>query len=142
MIKKFLSTQLWSASAVDLAALILRVSLGLLMLHHGYPKLMQFFNGQPIQFADPIFIGETASLALCVFAEFFCSILIVFGLWTRLALVPLIVTMAVAVLIIHAPDGMDKKEHALMYLLPYLALFLLGSGQYSVDAVLGGNKGN
>ncbi|MBL7814331.1 MAG: DoxX family protein [Saprospiraceae bacterium] len=136
MLKKLLSIQLWSASATDTTALILRLSLGLLMLNHGYPKLMQFFNGEDIHFADPIFIGETASLVLTVFAEFFCSILIAIGLWTRLALIPLIVTMVVAVGIIHASDPMDKKEHGLLFLLPYLALFLLGSGKYSLDAVL------
>jgi putative oxidoreductase len=42
-----------------------------------------------------------------------------------------------AVGIIHFNDGMDKKEHALMYLLPYFALFLLGSGKFSLDAILG-----
>lgn len=140
MLKKLLSIQVWADSAVDMAALILRLSLGLLMLNHGYPKLMQFFSGEEIHFADPIFIGETASLVLTVFAEFVCSLLIAIGLWTRLALIPLIVTMIVAVGIIHANDPMDKKEHGLMYLLPYLALFLLGSGRYSVDAFLGKNK--
>ena len=142
MFKKLLSTQLWSATAADSAALILRLSLGLLMLSHGYSKLMQFFSGEEIHFADPIFLGESASLALAVFAEFFCSILIAIGLWTRLALIPLIITMVVAVGVIHLNDPMDKKEHALLFLLPYLALFLLGSGRFSVDAFLSKNRGS
>jgi putative oxidoreductase len=75
-------------------------------------------------------------LILTVFAEFVCSILLIVGLGTRLALIPLIITMLVAVFIVHAPDGMDKKEHGLMYLLPYFALFLLGSGKFSLDAFL------
>lgn len=141
MFKKLLSIQPWSASATDWASLILRLSLGLLMLNHGYPKLMEFFSGEEIKFANPIFIGMTGSLALAVFAEFFCSILIAIGLWTRLALIPLMITMFVAVSIIHLNDPMDKKEHALLFLLPYIALFLLGSGRFSVDALLSKNKG-
>lgn len=140
MFKKLISTQAWSATATDWASLILRLSLGLLMLNHGYPKLMKFFKGEEIHFADPVFIGETATLAFAVFAEFFCSALIAIGLWTRLALIPLMATMIVAVGIIHINDPMDKKEHALLYLLPYLALFLLGSGRFSVDAFLSKNK--
>jgi putative oxidoreductase len=96
---------------------------------------MNLMSGN-IKFADPIGIGVTASLALTVFAEFICSLLIAAGLWTRLALIPLMITMIVAAGIIHFNDGMDKKEHALMYLLPYFALFLLGSGKFSLDAFL------
>ena len=140
MFKKLLSTQLWSAKATDWASLILRLSLGLLMLNHGYPKLMKFFSGEEIKFGDPIFLGVTASLTLAVFAEFFCSILIAIGLWTRLALIPLMITMLVAVSIVHFNDPMNKKELGLLYLLPYIALFLLGSGRFSVDAFWGKNK--
>jgi putative oxidoreductase len=135
MLQKLLSPARWSADATDYASLVLRLSLGLLMLTHGYPKLMSLLSGN-MQFADPIGIGEPASLVLTVFAEFACSLLIVAGLWTRLALIPLITTMIVAVGIIHVSDGMDKKEHGLMFLLPYVALFLLGSGKFSLDAFL------
>ncbi len=139
MVKKLFSTDLWSANATDLASLILRLTLGGLMLNHGYPKLMNLLSGD-IKFGDPIGIGVTASLALTVFAEFVCSILLIIGLGTRAALIPLIITMLVAVLIVHSADDIGTKEGALMYLLPYFALFLLGSGRYSVDAFLKRDK--
>jgi putative oxidoreductase len=135
MFQKLLSPARWSADATDAASFVLRLSLGLLMLTHGYPKLMTLLSGD-MKFADPIGIGEPASLVLTVFAEFVCSLLLVVGLWTRLALIPLMFTMIIAVSFIHFSDGMDKKEHALMYLLPYVALFLLGSGKFSLDAFL------
>jgi putative oxidoreductase len=135
MLQKLLSTGRWSANATDWASLILRITLGCLMLHHGIPKLNKMLSGD-MGFADPIGIGEPASLVLTVFAEFLCSILIVIGLGTRFALIPLIITMLVAVFIVHAPDSMDKKEHGLMFLLPYCALFLLGAGKFSIDAYL------
>ena len=136
MLKKLLSNEMLSTDAIDWAALILRVSSGVLMLTHGYPKMQKLFAGGEIQFADPIFIGMTASLALTVFAEVICSVFIILGLWTRLALIPLIITMLVAVLIIHASDPLDVKEHGLLYLFPYLATFLLGSGKFSVDGMM------
>jgi putative oxidoreductase len=135
MLQKLLSPSRWSADATDYASLVLRLTLGLLMLNHGIPKMMNLFSGN-IQFADPIGIGVPASLALTVFAEVLCSILVAAGLWTRLALIPLMITMLVAVSVVHFNDGMDKKELALIYLLPYLALFLLGSGKFSMDAFM------
>ncbi len=140
MFKKLTSTQIWSASSTDWASLILRLSLGLLMLTHGFPKFMKYFSGEEIKFADPVFIGMGVTFAFAVFAEFFCSILIILGLWTRLAVIPLMATMLVAVSIIHANDPMGKKELPLLYLFPFIALFLLGSGRFSMDAFLNKNR--
>jgi putative oxidoreductase len=135
MLNRLFSAESWSPTASDWASLILRLSGGGFMLLHGYPKLMQMVKGD-WGFADPIYLGEPISLALTVFAEFFCAIFIIIGLWTRLALIPLIITMLVAVLIIHAADPISDKEHGLLFLMPYLALFLLGSGQFSLDALI------
>ena len=62
------------------------------------------------------------------------------GLKTRLASVPLIVTMIVAAFIVHAGDPFAKKELALVYLVGFLAIFFTGPGEYSVDARLRGDK--
>ena len=135
MIKKLFSPNTWSANATDLASFILRLSLGLLMLSHGIPKMMKLMDGN-MEFGDPIGIGVPASLTLTVFAEVICSILIIIGLWTRLALIPLIITMVVAAFIVHSADPLGVKEPSLMYLFGYITLFLLGSGKYAVDAIL------
>ena len=135
MIQKLLSPTSWSASATDWASLILRLTFGLLMLSHGIPKMMKLMNGN-MEFGDPIGIGVPASLTLAVFSEVVCSVLIVSGLWTRLALIPLIITMAVAVFVVHINDALGTMEPALLYLLSYCALFLLGSGTFSIDAAL------
>lgn len=85
-------------------------------------------------FQDPFGVGGTISLGLAIFAEVFCAILVVLGLWTRLALIPLIATMAVAFFIIHSGDPFIKKELSLLYLIGFSALFAGGPGLYSVDA--------
>ncbi len=123
--------------ATDLGLLLLRIAAGGFMAYsHGWGKLQKVLDGD-MGFADPIGIGEEVSLVLTVFAEFFCGILVVLGLFTRAALVPLIITMMVAVFIIHADDPFSKQEFGLLFLIPYITLFLTGPGKLSVDSKLG-----
>ncbi|NEU08217.1 DoxX family protein [Flavihumibacter sp. R14] len=120
---------------IDIAILILRVSIASLMLVHGIPKLLSLVSGDAVQF--PALIGSPEiSLALAVFAEVFCSILILFGLSTRLATIPLIITMLVAVFLIHAADPFANKEIGLHYLIGYVILLVTGSGKISLDHLL------
>jgi putative oxidoreductase len=121
---------------VNIALLILRVSVGVFMLTHGMVKFFKLFGDEPIAFADPIGIGETASLILAVFAEVFCSVLLIFGLATRLAAIPLIITMFVAGFIVHAGDEFRVKEMAFLYLIIYIAIALKGAGKFSVDSLI------
>ncbi|MCF0073515.1 DoxX family protein [Dyadobacter sp. CY261] len=134
MLKRFLRPIELPAS-VDWAVLILRVGISCLMLTHGYAKLTGFLSGDH-SFADPIGIGEELSYFLTICAEFGCSILVILGFGTRLALLPLIFTMCVVVLIVHAKDAFDMKEHGLLFLFSYIALFLTGPGRFSVDSKL------
>ena len=134
MLKKFLKPIKLPASA-DWGVLILRVGISLLMLTHGYAKLQNLLAGDH-SFADPIGIGEELSLYLTISAEFVCSILVILGLFTRAALVPLIITMIVVSFIVHGPDPLADKEHALTFLIVYITLFLTGPGKMSVDSGL------
>lgn len=120
----------------DLALFVGRIAIALLMLVHGLPKMQMLFSGDPIQFPPVLGMSAGLSLALAVFAEVFCSVLILVGFATRLATVPLIITMLVAVFSIHAADVFAKKELAVLYLSAYVVLFFAGSGKYSVDQIL------
>src|SRR5690606_37118575 len=102
MVRKILIPMALPALA-NWGMLILRVGTSMLMLVYGYGKLERYLNGER-SFADPIGIGEELSLILTIFAEFVCSLLLIAGLFTRAALVPLIFTMLVAFLIIHSDD--------------------------------------
>ena len=127
-------------SYLNAAILILRLSIAVLMLTHGFPKLEKLLEGGEIKFADPIGLGPAFSLILVVFAEFFCSILIGIGLFTRLATIPLIINMSVAAFIVHEADPIGRKELALLYLLIYLTLTVIGGRKYSVDSLLTRNN--
>lgn len=120
----------------DIGLLVLRVGVGALMLPHGWGKLMNFSNMKD-SFPDPIGLGSTISLTGAVFAEVFCAIAIIIGLFTRFACIPLLVTMLVAAFIIHGSDPWSKKEFALLYAIPFLSLIFTGSGSYSVDRFIG-----
>lgn len=118
--------------AIDAALLILRVASSLMMITHGWPKITNFSNYLN-QFADPLGLGPALSLQATIFAEFFCAILVALGLLTRVALIPLITTMAVVVFIVHAGDAFIDKELSLLYLVVFSVLFITGPGKYSLD---------
>lgn len=119
--------------AMDCVLLIVRIAVAAFMLTHGYPKLMKLLAGGEIQFANPFGLGMYFSLVLAVFAEFFCSILVGLGIGTRLAAIPLIITMSVAAFIAHGSDPFGRKELALLYLVVFVFLLFTGSGKFSVD---------
>ncbi|MFN0033081.1 MAG: DoxX family protein [Flavobacteriales bacterium] len=132
-IRKLFSSQSWNT---DLAALLLRVVFGGLMLWlHGHGKLMKW-DEYSVKFAEPFGMPSYLSAALTIFAEFFCCILIVLGLFTRLSAVPIIICMAVAAFNIHWADSMHDKEASLTYMGAFIAIFILGGGKYSVDYLL------
>ncbi|WP_435577924.1 DoxX family protein [Gilvibacter sp.] len=111
--------------------LVLRVGMSALMLFHGIPKLMNLFQGD-MSFGDPLGIGSTLSFILTVFAEAICPILIILGLRTRLAAIPVIITMAVAAFIVHGNDPFANMEKALLYLVGFTAIALMGGGKYTI----------
>ncbi|MGY6647345.1 DoxX family protein [Wenyingzhuangia sp. IMCC45574] len=133
--KKYLqSNKSWGD---NLALLVLRVTVGVGMFYgHGLSKWTKLFAGGEIKFLDPLGIGAMPSLGLAVFAEVICSALLVLGLLTRLALIPLIVTMAIALFMVHANDAFGTQEKSILYLAVYLVLFIQGSGKYSLDGML------
>ena len=126
--------------AASLGLLIVRVAAGGMMaFSHGWGKLASF-GERAATFPDPLGIGHTWSMAGAVGAEFLCSILVMFGLGTRLAALPVVFTMGVAALLVHASDPWNKKEFALVYLCLFLVFVFTGAGSYSLDAKLGGKK--
>lgn len=123
----------------DLLKLLLRLAFGGLMLLHGYPKLVKLFSHPlaEVSFADPLGVGPAISLILTVIAEFLLAIFVLIGFRTRLATYPLIFTMTVAALIVHAGDPLKDRELAILFLVGYIAIAILGAGKYSLDALMG-----
>lgn len=123
----------------SMGLLVLRISAGSLMLVHGLQKLMNYseLSGQ---FPDPIGMGSQLSLIAAIGAEVGCSLLVMLGLGTRLALLPLSFTMFVALFFVHASDPWKVKELAAVYLCVYLSLLLSGPGEFSIDHLIAKRK--
>jgi putative oxidoreductase len=115
---------------------ILRIGLGLgMILGHGWPKLIAF-SDRAAKFADPLGLGSPLSLALIVFAEVFCAGLIVLGVFTRLAAIPLIFGMAVVAFVIKGGDVLGQGELAAVYAIGFIALLIGGGGNLSLGRLL------
>jgi putative oxidoreductase len=133
--KKLLSTK-YSAGAFNAAMLVLRIGLGALMIHIGYDKLVHFAERRA-EFMNFMGMGQTMSLALVVFAEFFCSLFLIIGLFTRFATIPLIITMCVIVFKVNHGNVFGDGMTAALFLTGYIALLLCGPGKVSVDGMIG-----
>lgn len=120
----------------DIILLLVRVFIGFAMLSHGFPKLQMLLEGGKIEFFDFLGMGPTLSLTLTVFAEFVCSILLILGLFTRVALGFLTFTMIIAAFVVHGADPFEKREMSLIYLSVYLLLIAFGPGKISVDYMI------
>ena len=134
VLKKFFSTKSVNGLSASFGLLLLRGASCAMMLTHGLNKVSNFevmsknFN--------PIGIGGNLSLSLVIFAEVFCSIALLLGLFTRLATFPLMIAMGVASLVYHAEGSFADKELALLYLTVYVFILIVGPGRYSVDRFL------
>lgn len=129
----------------SIGLLIYRVVFGGFMLFgHGWGKLMSF-SEKAATFPDPLGIGNELSMASAVFCEVICSALVVLGLATRVAVLPLVFTMVIAAFVVHGGDpffmaGGASKEPALIYLFAFALLFFTGPGCFSADTLIGQRK--
>ena len=123
--------------SLDLGLFLLRVgAAGLLIYGHGWPKLTHFAESAA-GFPDPLGVGGPASIGLVVFAEVLCAPLVLLGVATRLAAVPIVIFLMVAVFVQHAHDPWARKELALIYATPFVTLLFTGPGRFSLDQAVG-----
>ncbi len=132
--KKLVSIS-YSEWAFNLSMFLLRAGAGALLIPHGYDKLIHFAQVSP-QFMNFMGLGSSFSLSLVIFAECFCTIFLIIGLFTRVVAVPLIIVMLVALFKAHGGDLFHTGEKAALYLLAFTAVLLCGPGKASVDAMI------
>ncbi|WP_395746513.1 DoxX family protein [Prosthecobacter sp.] len=124
----------------DYGLLILRVALGFsMLLLHGRGKLLNF-STMAEKFGGLPGVPGNVNLGLAIFAEVFCSALLIAGLFTRFAALMLAVTMGVAFFLVHksalvdvAASNIKSGELAMVYLIAYVTLLFTGAGKFSVD---------
>jgi len=134
--KRLLTTSCTNTS-FNIAALIMRLTFGsMIFLTHGLSKLKNFGKLSET-FPDPFNLGHQPSLMLVLFAEVFCSFFVVIGLFTRLAVIPMLITMLVAVFVVSKGQSLVSMEKAVLYMGAFTCILFVGSGKYSLDGVLG-----
>lgn len=139
--KKFFSTA-YSETAFNIAALALRLTFGLLIcIYYGFDKLKNFGHLQYV-FPEPIHIlGHLWTLVLVIFAEVFCALLLVLGLFTRFAALVLFIEMTVALFLVHRGHvpflNGSVHEQVFLYFAAFLAILMVGPGRISVDGAMG-----
>jgi putative oxidoreductase len=133
--KKLLTIN-YSANAFNFAVLIFRLSIGILMMHHGYYKLIHFGTLHNT-FGDVTGMGSTASLCFYIFAEFFCALFLILGLFTRFSLLPLIICATISLITLNHKDIFGSAEKDMLYLASYLIIIFIGPGKVSVDGMIG-----
>ena len=119
----------------DVATLLLRLIFGGLFVRIGYMKLASYDDYLPM-FQDIIGIGAKLSFDLVIFAELICGFFVLIGFLTRLTVIPILITMIVAFFVAHKMDPFDSKALPFLFMLLCLVIFVLGSGKFSVDALL------
>ena len=134
--RRLLSTD-YSVTSFNLSMLLLRVAFGSMVLfNHGIPKLVKFAKLQS-SFFDPFGIGPKWALILVIFGEVFCAILLILGLFTRFAVIPLIITMCVIIFMANKGEPLNKLELPILLLSTFVAILLVGPGRLSIDGVIG-----
>ena len=124
--------------ANDLGKLVLRLTLGILMLLHGIAKItggiggiekMVQGSGMPGFFAYGVYIGEVVA-----------PILLILGLYARVGAAVIVVNMLFAILLAHradlfliGPAGGWALELQGFFLFTAVAVVLMGPGRYGIN---------
>ena len=113
----------------NLANLVLRLMVGVVFVFHGGQKLFGAFGGPGIKG----FTGYLQSLGIpfpevnaymASGAEFFCGLALILGLWVRLAAIPLIITMMVAIATATGKNGFSIVNSGYEYNLVLIAALM------------------
>lgn len=119
---------------IDSGLLFLRISGGLLLLWvHGLPKLLHV-QEQIQLIEDPLHLGAWPTLLSALFAEIVCPLLIIVGLGTRLACLPILFLLLVALVVVHPEWTMEQAQFGWLLTIVFSTLVMAGPGQLSVDA--------
>lgn len=122
----------------DLGLLFLRLSGALFLLKvHGLPKLLDYSN-QLLSIEDPFHLGANLTLILAIFAEVICPLFIAVGLLARLACLPILFLLGVALFVVHPEWSLEQGQFGWLLLMVFSTLLIAGPGRFALNARLPG----
>ncbi|MBT2294698.1 DoxX family protein [Pseudomonas fluorescens] len=117
----------------DLGLLFLRLSGGLFLLWvHGLPKLLHY-SVELTRIEDPFHLGATPTLMLAIFAEVLCPLLIMAGVFVRLACVPILFLLAVALVVVHPQWTLEEGQFGWLLLIVFTSVLIAGPGRLAMN---------
>ena len=136
-------------TSIDVHLFVLRVVLGAIFFAHGAQKTFGLFGGPGYSGIMQWFAQQHVPVPLAwlaIMAEFLGGLALMFGFFTRIAALGIVVNMVVATAMVGLPNGLfmnwfgnQKGEGIEFYLLAIvigLTLILQGAGRWSVDRIL------
>lgn len=128
----------WDEWAQDLGLFFLRVSGALFLLWvHGLPKLLNY-SAQLLVIEDPFHLGANVTLMLAIFAEVLCPLLIIAGIFVRLACLPILSVLLIALLVVHPQWSLDEGQFGWLLLILFTSLFIAGPGRLALNVRFSG----
>ncbi len=119
---------------------LFRVLAGLLFFFHGGQKLFGWFGGAGGNGA----VTLVSLFGLAGIIEFLGGLVIVLGLFSRLAATIAAVEMLIAFFMMHFPQGwnplLNMGEAAVLYFAAFLVLIAYGNGRWSLEQKLLGKE--
>jgi len=113
----------------DLGLLFLRISGALFLLWvHGLPKLLNY-SEQLNLIEDPFHLGANITLLLAIFAEVLCPLLIIAGVLVRLACLPILAVLLIALLVVHPEWTLFEAQFGWLLLIIFTTLLISGPGR-------------
>lgn len=133
-----MNTSRWDERAQDFGLLFLRVTGGVFLLWvHGLPKLLNF-SAQLQVIEDPFHLGANVTLMLAIFAEVLCPLLIIAGVLVRLACLPILAVLLIALLVVHAQWSLDEGQFGWLLLIVFTSLLIAGPGRLALNVRFAG----
>ena len=112
--------------------LFLRVTgSALLIAVHGLPKVLHY-SQELTRIEDPFHLGAAPTLLLAILSETVCPLLIALGVLTRLACLPIIATLLVAMLVVHPDWSLADRQFGWMLLIIFTTVLIAGPGRFSL----------
>ncbi|MHA6574866.1 DoxX family protein [Pseudomonas yamanorum] len=119
--------------ARDLGLLFLRVSGGLFLLWvHGLPKLLDYGDQLKV-IEDPFHLGASVTLLLAIFAEVLCPLLIIAGVLVRLACLPILSVLWIAMLVVHPQWTLLEGQFGWLLLIIFTSILIAGPGRIAFN---------
>lgn len=117
----------------DLILLVFRVLICASLIYvHGIPKITDI-EAEIANIPDPFGFGKESAAILAIFANIVCPVLIILGLFSRLATLPILAVTLTGLFIVHGSDPAKVRDVPYMYSVAFGLLFMLGPGKLSID---------